>query len=102
MSRLDDEKMLAGFGNTGGEEYVSYMLTSEALVITGGEAWEKWNTSMQEKLPTIQHADGSWSGLHCIVGPAFCTAAVLQCLTAEEDADLLAAISANDVEESQE
>jgi len=27
---------------------------------------------------------------------------VLQCLTAEEDADLLAAISANDVEKSQE
>ncbi len=100
--RLDDEQMLAGFGNTGGEEYVSYMLTSEALVIAGGEAWDKWNTTMQEKLPTIQHADGSWSGLHCIVGPAFCTAAVLQCLTAEEDADLLAAISSNDVEESRE
>lgn len=100
--RLDDDQLLAGFGNTGGEEYVSYMLTSEALVITGGEAWDKWNLAMQEKLPTIQHADGSWSGLHCIVGPAFCTAAVLQCLTAEEDADLLTAISANDIEESKE
>jgi hypothetical protein len=102
VERLDDESMLSGFGNNGGEEYLSYMLTSESLVITGGEAWEKWNATMQERLAKIQRDDGSWTGLHCITGPVFCTSAVLQCLTAGEDADLLATISTNDVDFSRE
>jgi hypothetical protein len=102
VKRLDDEQLLEGFGNNGGEEYLSYMLTSESLVITGGEPWEKWNSTMQEKLSTIQRDDGSWTGLHCITGPVFCTSAVLQCLTAEADADLLTQISANDVDVSKE
>ena len=41
IGRLGDEQMLQGFGNKGGEEYLSYMLSSESLVITGGEPWEK-------------------------------------------------------------
>ena len=97
MSRLDDESLLQGFGVNGGEEYLSYMQTSETLVLVGGESWTKWNEEMQKRLPAIQFENGSWGGLHCITGGAFCTSAVLQCLTADRDADLLRAISAGDM-----
>ena len=97
MSRLDDQSLLQGFGVNGGEEYLSYMQTSETLVLVGGESWTKWNDEMQKRLPAIQFENGSWGGLHCITGGAFCTSAVLQCLTADRDADLLRAISAGDM-----
>jgi hypothetical protein len=100
MERVDDPRLLDGFGVNGGEEYLSYMLTSETLVLTGGEAWKQWNTRMQEMLPRIQFENGSWGGQHCITGGAFCTSAVVQCLTAENDAELLRRISAGDAGES--
>jgi Squalene-hopene cyclase C-terminal domain len=97
IKRMDDSSLLQGFGVNGGEEYVSYMLTSETLVLVGGESWTKWNDMMQERLAGIQRENGSWGGQHCITGGAFCTSAVIQCLTAERDADLLRAISAGDM-----
>ncbi|MBI3723357.1 terpene cyclase/mutase family protein [bacterium] len=84
--RLDDEALLSGFGNNGGEEFLSYMLTSESLVVSGGERWTKWNDKMHERLAKIQNPDGSWSGHHCITSPVFCTAAVSLSLTADRDA----------------
>ena len=57
---------------------------------------------MHTRLEKIQRDDGSWTGLHCITGPVFCTAAVLQCLTADQDSDLLAEISYDDVRMSRE
>lgn len=89
LDRLDDEQLLAGFGNNGGEEYLSYLMTSESLVIAGGEKFEKWNGKMAERLAKVQNGDGSWSGHHCITSPVFCTAAVVQCLTTENDAEFL-------------
>ncbi len=86
---LGDEGLLTGFGNNGGEEYLSYMLTSESMVITGGERWTQWNDKIHERLAKIQNADGSYSGQHCITSPVFCTAAVVQCLTADRDAEIL-------------
>ena len=59
MDRLNDERMLEGFGNNGGEEFLSYMLTSEAFVVTGGEKWTKWTDKMHERLAKIQNPDGS-------------------------------------------
>jgi len=97
LKRIDDPSLLQGFGVNGGEEYVSYMLTSETLVLAGGESWTKWNDMMQKKLGDIQRENGSWGGQHCITGGAFCTSAVIQCLTAERDADLLRNISAGDM-----
>ncbi len=88
--RLQDPTVLAGFGNNGGEEFLSYMLASESLVVTGGEPWTKWNAQMHERLAKIQNGDGSWSGHHCISSPVFCTAAVVLCLNTERDAELLA------------
>lgn len=95
--RLGDESLLRGFGNNGGEEYLSYLLTAESLVIAGGEDWNAWHAKMEKRLAKIQSDDGSWTGHHCITSPVFCTAAVVQCLTAGRDVALLSRISARDV-----
>lgn len=89
VRRLDDANYLAGFGNNGGEEFISYMLSSESLVIAGGENWEKWNKQMHTMFEKIQNEDGSWSGHHCITSPVICTAAALLCLTADRDVHVL-------------
>jgi hypothetical protein len=96
--RLGDERLLNGFGNNGGEEYLSYLMMSESLVILGGEKWEKWDAQIRERLRKIQSPDGSWTGHHCITSPVFCTAAVLQTLTVARDAALLREIAAKDRE----
>ncbi|MBL9075852.1 MAG: hypothetical protein JNL08_00025 [Planctomycetes bacterium] len=87
--RSFDENLLAGFGNNGGEEFLSYQMKSESLVIDGGEEWSKWTTLMHERLAKVQNQDGSWSGHHCITSPAFCTASAISCLTADRDAEWL-------------
>jgi hypothetical protein len=96
--RLDDARLLDGFGNNGGEEYLSYLMMSESLVIAGGENWDTWNGRMHERLAKIQSPDGSWTGHHCITSPVFCTAAVVQTLTADRDAEMLREIAAKDRE----
>lgn len=87
--RAFDENLLEGFGNNGGEEFLSYQMKSEALAIDGGEEWSKWTTKMHERLAKVQNQDGSWNGHHCITSPAFCTAAALSCLTADRDVEWL-------------
>ncbi len=89
LRRLDDENLLKGFGNNGGEEFLSYLMTSESLVIAGPKQFKKWNDKMLTRMEKIQNADGSWNGHHCITSPVFCTAAVVQCLTTENDAEFL-------------
>ena len=86
---MADDKVLDGFGSNGGEEFLSYMQKSEALLIGGGEAFEQWNGKMGERLQKIQNTDGSWSGHHCITSPVFCTSAVVLTLAADRDARLL-------------
>ncbi|HEX6738259.1 MAG TPA: prenyltransferase/squalene oxidase repeat-containing protein [Vicinamibacteria bacterium] len=86
LRRLADDQLLSGFGSNGGEEYLSYLQTSESLVIAGNGGWEAWKQKMSARLAKIQSQDGSWTGHHCITSPVFCTAAVLQCLTADRDA----------------
>lgn len=93
IERLDDENLLAGFGNNGGEEFLSYILTSESLVIAGRDKFNQWNDKMHGRLQKIQNGDGSWSGHHCITSPVFCTAAVVQCLTTDRDAEFLVAMA---------
>ncbi|MCH2126985.1 MAG: hypothetical protein MK165_19495 [Pirellulaceae bacterium] len=93
--RLNDETLLRGFGNNGGEEFLSYLMTSESLIITGGDAWEEWNSKMNSRLAKIQNPDGSWNGHHCISSPVFCTAAVLQCITTDRDAEILIQVADN-------
>lgn len=89
IKQLGDETLLQGFGNNGGEEFLSYLMTSESLVIAGTKKFREWNTKMTIRLEKVQNADGSWNGHHCITSPVFCTAAVVQCLTTENDAEFL-------------
>lgn len=94
---LENDQLLSGFGNNGGEEFLSYMLTSESLVLQGGDTWPYWEEKMITRMSKIQLADGSWTGHHCITSPVFCTAAVIQCLTADRDLDLLKVLTDRDI-----
>lgn len=82
---LKQDDILAGFGNNGGEEFLSHMMTSESLVVTGGEDWELWYAKLHNLLASIQNQDGSWSGHHCITSPVFCTSAVIMAMLADRD-----------------
>ena len=75
---LQSDDIWNGFGNNGGEEYLSYMMTSEALAQQGKEDWLKWRQSIGPKFKQSQNPNGSWSGQHCITSPVFCTSAILQ------------------------
>ncbi len=74
---LADEAFVRGFGSYGGEEHVSYMLSTEAFAKAGGEDWFKWSKSIRGRLAQIQREDGTWRGDHCITSTSFCTAASL-------------------------
>jgi hypothetical protein len=75
---LEKEDIWSGFGNNGGEEYLSYMMTSEALDHNDHNKWLQWKQEIEPKFKATQNPNGSWSGQHCITSPVFCTAAVLQ------------------------
>ena len=83
VKRLTDQKFVQGFGSNGGEEFLSYINISEALVVKGGKEWEAWDTAMAANLTRSQDKDGSWSGHHCITGKTFCTATALLVLLAD-------------------
>ncbi|MDX2249366.1 MAG: hypothetical protein SF052_21455 [Bacteroidia bacterium] len=83
--QVQTDQVMVGYGNNGGEEFLSHMMTSESLVLTGGEEWSNWNKRMKNMMSGIQNPDGSWSGHHCITSPVFCTAAVLMTLTIDQD-----------------
>jgi hypothetical protein len=78
--RAKDQKFVGGFGNHGGEEFISYMNIGEALRLQGGDEWKNWDESMTKTLHGAQNADGSWAGQHCITGRTFCTASALMVL----------------------
>ena len=50
--RLQEDELLRGFGTNGGEEYLSYMQTSEALAIEGGDAWDEMRPNRVSALTT--------------------------------------------------
>ncbi len=83
LKRLDDKQFIAGFGNNGGEEFLSYMNISETLLAKGGDEWKTWDKSICENIHRVQNEDGSWSGHHCITGRTFCTSAALLTLMAD-------------------
>ena len=79
------DDVMAGFGNNGGEEFMSFLMTGESMVIEGGNEWKKWYEMMSSKLVNIQNNDGSWNGHHCITSPVFCTATCLLILSIDND-----------------
>lgn len=83
VTKLGDDRFLAGFGNNGGEEFLSYMNLSETLFVQGGEKWKEWDQKICATVEKVQNQDGSWSGHHCITGRTFCTSAALLTMLAD-------------------
>jgi hypothetical protein len=79
----DDGSLMAGFGSIGGEEMVSYAMISDTLAKDGKQEWTQWESRIGSYLVSIQNADGSWVGHHCITSRAFTTAGGLMTLTAD-------------------
>lgn len=77
IANLSNDSFIAGFGNNGGEEFLSYMMISESLVAKGGDEWARWDAAITQLVNKVQNEDGSWTGHHCITGRTFCTAAAL-------------------------
>jgi len=87
-----DKKVMSGFGNNGGEEFLSYLQTGESMVIGKDTDWKKWYDNISGHLVTIKNQDGSWSGHHCITSPVFCTATCVLILSINNDIDKLTAV----------
>jgi hypothetical protein len=85
--KLRDASYTAGFGNNGGEEYLSYMNITEGVHERGGQEWDDWRAKMEKTVCGAQNEDGSWAGQHCITGRTFCTATALLTLLVEQDKD---------------
>jgi hypothetical protein len=81
--RVRDDRVVAGFGSAGGEEYLSYILIGESLLVRGGKNWADWDAKMVKELEKSQDKDGSWAGHHCVAGKTFCTSAALLVLTTD-------------------
>jgi hypothetical protein len=89
--QAQDENVISGFGNNGGEEFLSFLQTGEALVIGKDEGWKNWYQQTTGRLVGIQNQDGSWNGHHCITSPVFCTATSLLILSVNNDIEHLLA-----------
>lgn len=87
--RAQDEDVLRGFGNNGGEEFVSFLMTGESLIISGDNSWKNWFEKTTGRLVQLQTKDGSWQGHHCITSPVFCTATCLLILSIDKNIDFL-------------
>ncbi len=87
--RAQDEDVLRGFGNNGGEEFVSFLMTGESLVISGDNSWKDWFEKTTGRLMQIQQNEGNWEGHHCITSPVFCTATCLLILSIDKNIDFL-------------
>ena len=87
--RAQDNDIISGFGSNGGEEYLSYLMTGESLLVSADNSWNKWYDDTSGRLLQIQNNDGSWQGHHCITSPVFCTATCLLILSIDKDMDFL-------------
>jgi len=83
------DDVLSGFGNNGGEEFLSFLQTGESLVVNKDKDWKQWYDNMSGRILKIQNQDGSWNGHHCITSPVFCTATSVLLLTVENDIQFL-------------
>lgn len=88
-SKAQENNVVTGFGNNGGEEFLSYLMTGESLIIGDNNDWKSWYEKMSGRLVQIQNGDGSWNGHHCITSPVFCTATCLLILSIDKDIEFL-------------
>jgi hypothetical protein len=77
--------VMVGYGNNGGEEFMSFLMTGESIMMQGGDEWKKWYDMMSGKLVNLQTPDGAWQGHHCITSPVFCTATCILILSIHND-----------------
>ena len=87
--KAQEKEVLNGFGNNGGEEFMSFLQTGESLVINDDDSWTNWYNSVSANLLNIQNSNGNWNGHHCITSPVFCTATCLLILSINNDIELL-------------
>ena len=87
--KAQEDAVISGFGNNGGEEFLSFLQTGESLVVNDDKDWRKWYDNTTGRIMKIQNDDGSWNGHHCITSPVFCTATSLLILSIENDIDRL-------------
>ncbi len=87
--QAQSENVISGFGNNGGEEFLSFLQTGESLVIAKDDGWKNWYQQTTGRLVSIQNEDGSWNGHHCITSPVFCTATSLLILSVNNDIEHL-------------
>ena len=87
--KAQQKEVLSGFGNNGGEEFISYLQTGESLIMNGDKSWKDWYNLMSANVLNIQNEDGSWNGHHCITSPVFCTATSLLILSIYNDVEEL-------------
>jgi hypothetical protein len=85
--QAQDKSVLQGFGNNGGEEFLSFLQTGESLAIARDNGWKNWYDNTSSTLMGIQNQDGSWNGHHCITSPVFCTATCVLVLSINNDID---------------
>ncbi len=88
-ARAQSNDVINGFGNNGGEEYLSFLQTGESLIINKDKSWKNWYDGTTARLVSIQNNDGSWNGHHCITSPVFCTATALLILSVNNDIEAL-------------
>jgi len=84
-----DDNVTTGYGNNGGEEFLSFLQTGEGMIMSKDEDWHNWYDKTSGRLLSIQNNDGSWNGHHCITSPVFCTATCLLILSVNNDIDKL-------------
>ncbi|MEW4454822.1 hypothetical protein AB1L30_19305 [Bremerella sp. JC817] len=65
------------FQYAGGEEYLSFYLVTQCMLMELQPSWKQWSPTVRKELLRTQNADGSWTGHHCITDRTFCTAAAL-------------------------
>jgi hypothetical protein len=87
QAQRDD--VMDGFGNNGGEEFLSYLQTGESMIINKDSSWQQWYDNISGRMLKIQNNDGSWNGHHCITSPVFCTATSLLILAVNNDVENL-------------
>lgn len=87
--------VLTGFGNNGGEEFLSFLQTGESMIINKDDSWKNWYASTSGNLLNIQNENGSWNGHHCITSPVFCTATCLLILSVSNDLEDLVRLGAD-------
>lgn len=86
------DEAIKGYGNNGGEEFLSFLQTGESMIINNDNDWKGWFDNTSGMLLAIQNNDGSWNGHHCITSPVFCTATCLLTLSINNDIEELTSV----------